>query len=694
MSRNTLDITRQRQLMVDPRVVAESHNAFPCVAEATRIGKVIGLPDKLQNRLRLHGGSVFRNPNTNRIRIYYNLHDPETHRREVALAESDDGLHFEFPHIGLRPLDGDTKNNLVRVTKDLPDTDRMLHAHLTHDTITLDGRLNEPDWRDAPSTVSFIKTHGAELSEFGTTVRVLYDEEAVFIGFDCPGQRMFRGDPDGTLMSQEQVEIFIDPLCTRTEHYYFTVSCFGRTDQSRSMEHTHPLGEAWAQSWQASVALRDDGWAALVKIPYAVLELELGPSGEPGAAWGFNLGHNVPNIQKDAYTRYTNWSSNSEHNRAELYGALVFDYERFSIEQQPLWEDVNRSIDAEYDRSNLSVFHDPNPPDHPPDHLPDHTRNTCPPEERYKMTWRHAGYQYAATSADGLDFQTRAVVIETGNLDSLNTTLWDPMRRMYVMYTRWWFRDERGYPWQRRGVARTESNSFIRGWPERTVVMDPCSFPGNERGERDFYNNGVFVWGNLYLAVTTVQSRNLDMGPHAPSLMVSTDGLNWQWVGDGMPFIPRTPGAWDSGIITGLVEPVVMGDRIYFYYNGTRALHHSESREPSPDQGIGISWIRRDGFLGYWGATRRPGTVTTVPMVFTEEEELVVNAETTSDTGEMWVEVVGDDQFGTDKCVPFRGDQLDGLIQWNGAHFGELKGKPFQLRFHLHGARLYAFEVR
>ena len=677
MESETLDITGRRQLMVDPRVVAEHHNVSPCVAEAARIGKVIGLPDEHQNRFQLHGGSIFRDPATNRIRIYYNLHDPETRRREVALAESDDGLHFEFPQIGHRSLDGDTKNNLVRVTKDLPDTDRMLHAHPTRGTITLDGRPNEPDWCDAPATVSFIKTRGAELAEFGTTVRVLYDDVAVYIGFDCPGERAFRGDPDGEVLHQEQVEIYIDPNCTRAEHYYFVVGCFGKTDQSRSMEHPHPLGETWARSWQASVALHDDGWTALVKIPYAVLELEPGPSGAPGAAWGFNLGHNVPNVQRDAYTRYTNWSSNSDHNRAELFGALVFDYERFSLEQQPLWEDVSRSIDAEYDRSNLSVFHDPNPS-----------------EERYKMTWRHAGYQYAATSADGLDFQTRSAVIETGNLDSLNTTLWDPMRRMYVMYTRWWFRDQRGYPWQRRGVARTESNSFTSGWPDRVVVMDPFDFPGNERGERDFYNNGVFVWGNLYLAVTTVHSRNLDMGPHAPSLMVSTDGLKWQWVGDGTPFIPRAPGEWDSGMIAGLVEPVLVGDRIYFYYNGTRARHHRERRAPQPDQGIGVAWIRRDGFLGYWGATRRPGTVTTAPLVFAEDAELVVNAETTSDTGEMRVEVVGDDRFGADQCVPFRGDQLDGSIRWNGARFGELKGRPFRLRFHLNGARLYAFEAR
>ena len=31
--------------------------------------------------------------------------------------------------------------------------------------------------------------------------------------------------------------------------------------------------------------------------------------------------------------------------------------------------------------------------------------------------------------------------------------------------------------------------------------MDPCEFPGNERGDRDFYNNAVFVHEGLYLAM-------------------------------------------------------------------------------------------------------------------------------------------------------------------------------------------------
>jgi len=671
-----LNITGFRQLMVDPRIVAESYNAFACMAEAEKHGRVIGLPDKLKGTGQLHGGSVMRDPHTNKIRIYYNVIDKATALREVATAESDDGLHFEYPRLDLRKTAGEPHNNFVRVSKDVPDTDRMLHARRADAAISLNGRLDEPAWQEASATINFIKTRGAELSEFATTARVLYDDQAVYVGFDCPGGH-FRGEADAELGRQEYVEIFIDPKCSREHHYYFAVSCFAKTDQNRTMPAEHPLGEAWKDKWQASVDLRDDGWSAVARIPYDVLELE-----SPGSAWGFNLGYNVPNVQKDAYMRYTNWAINGLHGQADRFGALVFDYDRFSLEQQQLWEDVSQTIEAEYNRSNMSIFFDPNPPD------------KCPPDERYKMTWRLAGFQYAATSADGYDFDTKASVIETGNLDSLNTSLWDPMRQKYVMYTRWWFRDPRGYPWQRRGVARTESESFAEGWPDREVVMDPCEFPGNARGERDFYNNAVFVHEGLYLAMTTLHYRNISFGPHAPALMVSTDSIDWQWVGNGAPIIRRSPGEWDSGMLVALVQPVTMGDRTYIYYAGTRMLHNDERRITPEDHGIGVASIRRDSFLGYWGPTGWPGTVTTAPLVFDQGDQLLVNSEPTSDAGAMRVEVLGDDRFTAEKCRSIRADSLDTPVQWDGAEFGALRGKPIQLRFHIAGVRLYAFAVR
>ena len=49
MSAAPLDITGQKQLMLDPRVVAESDNAFTCMSEANKIGKIIELSDSMNS---------------------------------------------------------------------------------------------------------------------------------------------------------------------------------------------------------------------------------------------------------------------------------------------------------------------------------------------------------------------------------------------------------------------------------------------------------------------------------------------------------------------------------------------------------------------------------------------------------------------------------------------------------------------
>ena len=131
MNDKPLNITGRRQLMVDPRIVAESYNAFACMAEAEKHGRVIELPDKLKSSGQLHGGSILHDPQTNNVRIYYNVIDKATGLREVATAESDDGLHFEYPQLALRETASELRNNFVRVSKDVPDTDRMLHARRT-----------------------------------------------------------------------------------------------------------------------------------------------------------------------------------------------------------------------------------------------------------------------------------------------------------------------------------------------------------------------------------------------------------------------------------------------------------------------------------------------------------------------------------------------------------------------------------
>lgn len=669
MSAEALNITGKRQLMLDPRIVAEQHNVMKCMSQARKIGRVINLDPKLQETWRLQYATVTWDDRLKKVRLYYSLYGGKNCYH--GLAESSDGEHFQtWPEDTEQVLD-ETVTGRVRITKDFADCDRMLDPLRIDGPIRMNGKLDDPQWKKAPATTNFMKTNADDVSAFGTEVRVLYDDLAVYVGFDCPGERIWDEKlASANVTEVEQLEVIIDPTCSREDSYYFSVGCYGQKSQDGPASKTE---DGWQDDWEFSIDRRADGWSAIVKIPFSVLEL---PKGKPGCAWGFNVCHNIPAASKDAYTRYTNWAGCGPHRSPEKLGVLVFDEDEFRVKHQPVWEDVTTGRAPSTHYGDLCVFVDPNGPD----------------QERYKMTWRDGGYLYVAVSPDGLNFRTIKSILDTGNLDSMNLCMWDPISKKYLIYTRWWFR-EGTFPAQRRGAARTESPTWTGPWPERQTVMDPCDFPGNEEGYRDFYTPGVFVYENLYLALPSVYLRNIEWGPLAPSLLASPDGINWEWLGDGLPFIERSPGQWDCARVYALAPPILIGDKLYFYYTGQSTQHHVRKKVPGAQSGIGAAWIHRDRFLCYHGYSRWPGYVITEPLIFEKGSQLRVNAEESSEDGQLRVEVVGDERFTAEKCRPISGDHLDAPVEWEGANLADLMGKPFRLKFHLPGARLYGFEV-
>lgn len=668
---NPLDITGRRQLMVDPRLIAEQDTCLKCMAEANRIGRVIGLPPGLHGLGKIQYGTVVWDEHLGRVRLYYCFYDRKR-RCLIGLAESADGEHFEGAPLDPEMLD-DPGRGMVHIRRTQPDCDRLLDATRAGAPVSMEGTLDSADWKAAPASRNFVKSGSDELAEFGTTVRCLYDDEAVYLGVDCPGKRPLEPRNGDGWERREHLEIFVDPGCTRGRYAVLRIDGRGETQQEYGGDAADALPDGWATQWQARAHRSDDGWSVTIRLPLAVFGTA---EGRTGSAWGLNVGHNVPSESADAYMRYTSWSGARSHDSADEFGSLVFDEPAFRVEHQPVWENLQTGWAGGAQRHDPCVFIDPNGPE----------------SQRYKLIWREGGYLYVCSGGDGVHFDTHRAVIDNGNLDSMNLAMWDPMRRRYVLYTRWWFRDQ-GLPARRRGVARTESEHWTHGYPERRTIMDPRDFPGNEEGSRDFYTPGVFIYEDLYLALPTVYYRNLGRGPLAPSLMVSTDGVDFQWVGDGMPFIPRTPGAWDQARIYFIAPAIPMGDRIYLYYVGQAIEHHVEDRTIVDDGGVGAAWIRRDGFVCYHGFTRWPGSVTTVPLIFSAGSQLNVNVEMNSADGQLRAEVSGNPRFSAEKCIPVTADAINTPLRWQGADIAELRGKPFRLRFLLDGARLYAFEI-
>ncbi|MBK9459988.1 MAG: carbohydrate binding family 9 domain-containing protein [Sphingobacteriales bacterium] len=169
----------------------------------------------------------------------------------------------------------------------------------------LDGLLTDECWRNAPVASSFITNSpvfGNNASQT-TEVRVLYDNDAIYIGaymHDPEPQKIIRRLCSRDQVENSNVDFFafgFDTYHDRQSAFKFVVSAAGVQDDIRMSANSYDNN--WDAVWTSKVSIQNDGWIAEIKIPYAALRF---PKKEV-QTWGMNL---VRNIQR--YNEISTWS--------------------------------------------------------------------------------------------------------------------------------------------------------------------------------------------------------------------------------------------------------------------------------------------------------------------------------------------------------------------------------------------------
>ncbi|HEX8951997.1 MAG TPA: DUF5916 domain-containing protein, partial [Polyangia bacterium] len=154
----------------------------------------------------------------------------------------------------------------------------------------LDGKLDDPAWRAAPPMGSFVQKfphEGAAPSE-ATTVRVVYDRQAVWIGIDCTQRgspivgRLTRRDRP---IEADSVTVDLDTRRSGTSAFEFAVNAAGVLSDAIRFNDTD-LSTDWDENWDARVARRDDGWSAELRIPLRILRFD---AALPVQSWGLQV---------------------------------------------------------------------------------------------------------------------------------------------------------------------------------------------------------------------------------------------------------------------------------------------------------------------------------------------------------------------------------------------------------------------
>ena len=167
--------------------------------------------------------------------------------------------------------------------------------------------------------------------------------------------------------------------------------------------------------------------------------------------------------------------------------------------------------------------------------------------------------------------------------------------------------------------------------------------------------------------------------------------ISWTRPPERQPFIHLgPPGSFDRGMLYTARAPVIVCDRLYFYYGGFDSLHD----EREADGAIGLAMLRLDGFCSMH-ADDKDGWLISRREVF-RAPQVTINAKTEAD-GYVMAELLDRHNnvipgFLREQCVPFQGDATNHLLRWRTQGFPvAMIGTDKKVRFFLRNADLYSY---
>lgn len=178
---------------------------------------------------------------------------------------------------------------------------RNINAVRTSLSPQIDGELNDACWETSEVAENFIQRdlHPGMPSEQKTEVRILYDDDAVYIA-----AQLHDTSPDSILKelstrdneaNAELFGIFLDTYNDDINAFGFFVTSAGTQIDARYSNDVQDFN--WNAVWQSSVKLNEKGWAVEMKIPYSALRFAVADI----QTWGFNIVRKIRRIRENGF---------------------------------------------------------------------------------------------------------------------------------------------------------------------------------------------------------------------------------------------------------------------------------------------------------------------------------------------------------------------------------------------------------
>ena len=210
-------------------------------------------------------------------------------------------------------------------------TRRAIRATWVENPPVIDGDLTDTVWQHADIATDFFRAKEGEIhpAELDTEVRVLYDENTLYIGVRCeePDMKSLRETKtrrDSAVWQDDCIEVMLDTYHDQRNCYIFAINTLGtQTDERVGNESAFDM--SWDAKWEAKVKKHADYWTAEFAIPFREVRFN-----RSDKTWGINFWRVRP-IDGQSHS----WAETAFFWRVSEYGDLTgLNLERVETERK------------------------------------------------------------------------------------------------------------------------------------------------------------------------------------------------------------------------------------------------------------------------------------------------------------------------------------------------------------------------
>ena len=176
-----------------------------------------------------------------------------------------------------------------------PENPVEINATRAQGIIQIDGKLDEPDWANAPEVNEFYRVEPLQGGSYNykTRVKILYDDKNIYFGVFCEdslatsGYRMQGLSRDFSSNENEVFGIQIDAQNTKQYAVSFQTTPFSNQLDLQNFNDSNTDVD-WNALWTVRTQRVENGWFAEFAIPFKTIRYDKPDAGQP-VSWGITF---------------------------------------------------------------------------------------------------------------------------------------------------------------------------------------------------------------------------------------------------------------------------------------------------------------------------------------------------------------------------------------------------------------------